>query len=85
VRIVFLGFEIILDYKWEQRVVPAILLTGIQGLWKEKEVVYVMVVVLEVVVASFLGYVIKMQRMVFWVLRSLGNGKRGLWIWPPSL
>ncbi|KAJ6960060.1 hypothetical protein NC653_038188 [Populus alba x Populus x berolinensis] len=68
-----------------QRVVPAILLTGIQGLWKEKEVVYVTVVVLEVVVASFLGYVIKMQRLVFWVLRSLGNGKRGLWIWPRSL
>ena len=45
---------------------PAILLTGIQGLWKEKEVVYVTVVVLEVVVASFLGYVIKMQRLVFW-------------------
>ncbi|KAG6742912.1 hypothetical protein POTOM_053856 [Populus tomentosa] len=67
------------------RVVPAILLTGIQGLWKEKEVVYVTVVVLEVVVASFLGYVIKMQRLVFWVLRSLGNGKRGLWIWPRSL
>ncbi|KAL3568009.1 hypothetical protein D5086_030660 [Populus alba] len=44
------------------RVVPAILLTGIQGLWKEKEVVYVTVVVLEVVVASFLGYVIKTQR-----------------------
>jgi hypothetical protein len=65
--------------------VPAILLTGIQGLWQEKEVVYVMVVMLEVVVASFLGYVIKMQRMVFWVLRSLGNGKRGLWIWPRSL
>ena len=57
---------------------PAILLTGIQGLWQEKEVVCVMVVVLEVVVASFLGYVIKMQRLVFWVLRSLGNGKRGL-------
>ncbi|KAJ6860803.1 hypothetical protein NC651_037013 [Populus alba x Populus x berolinensis] len=50
-------------------------LTGIQSLWKEKEVVYVTVVVLEVVVASFLGYVIKMQRLVFWVLRSLGNGK----------
>jgi hypothetical protein len=65
--------------------VPAILLTGIQGLWQEKEVVYVMVVMLEVVVASFLGYVIKMQRMVFWVLRSLGNGKMGLWIWPRSL
>jgi hypothetical protein len=59
VRIVFLGFEIIPDYKWYQRVVPAILLTGIQGLWKEKEVVYVMVVVLEVVVASFLSYVMK--------------------------
>lgn len=28
--------------------------------------VYVTVVVLEVVVASFLGYVIKMQRLVFW-------------------
>jgi len=38
--------------------VPAILLTGVQGLWQEKEVVYVTVVVLEVVVASFLGYVI---------------------------
>uniref|UniRef100_A0A2K1X572 Uncharacterized protein n=1 Tax=Populus trichocarpa TaxID=3694 RepID=A0A2K1X572_POPTR len=42
----------------EVRVVPAILLTGVQGLWQEKEVVCVTVVVLEVVVASFLGYVI---------------------------
>ena len=57
-RIVFLGFEIIPDYKWYQRVVPAILLTGVQGLWQEKEVVCVTVVLLEVVVASFLRYVI---------------------------
>ncbi|KAJ6866873.1 hypothetical protein NC652_038191 [Populus alba x Populus x berolinensis] len=66
-----------------QRVVPAILLTGIQGLWQEKEVVYVTVVMLEVVVASFLDHVIKTQRLVLWVLRC--NGKRGLWIWPRSL
>ncbi|KAL3568008.1 hypothetical protein D5086_030659 [Populus alba] len=37
-------------------------LMAVKCLWKEKEVVYVTVVVLEVVVASFLGYVIKMQR-----------------------
>ncbi|KAG6741768.1 hypothetical protein POTOM_055047 [Populus tomentosa] len=52
-------------------------LMAVKCLWQEKEVVYVTVVMLEVVVPSFRGHVIKMQRLVFWVLRSLGNGLHG--------
>jgi hypothetical protein len=36
--------------------------------------------IVEEVAAAFLGYGIKIQRLVFWVLGCLVNGKRGLWL-----